>query len=118
MKIKRSSWCYKLSTFDGRERRNDNLCRFFWRLVGNVFFVCVLGGAVVSLSVIFYLSPMAIPVLIILAFLFFSVFCSYWVIYYLRKVLGKPPEMPFGDVVSEFFKAKKRKFCPLIEYVE
>jgi len=113
MKVKRSSWCSKISNFGVYRRVNDNLCKFFWRIVGKVLLV---------LAVIFYVALIgyywAIPILIVVIFIMSAILVPYFAIYYLREFLGKSPEMPFGEVTVEYLKAKKHKYCPTIEYID
>ena len=117
MEIKRSSWHYKIGNF-GRdfERSNDNLCRYFWRLVGKLI---LLLAATVILSVLgytFFTSGVVILTTILSVFILSVIILPVWAIYFIRKRFGKSPEMPYGNIVTEYLAAKKRKVCPLIVY--
>ncbi len=49
MKIKRTSWHFKISNLlVDFEHHNDNLCRYFWRLVGTLFLLGCMSIAIAS----------------------------------------------------------------------
>ena len=66
----------------------------------------------------FFTSPQIISNTILLVFLCSCIFLPILVIWYIREKFGKSPEMPHGNIIAEYLKAKKRKVCPLIEYVD
>jgi len=47
-----------------------------------------------------------------------SVILPGWAIYFVRKKCGRPPVMPGENIIFEYIKAKKRKICPLIKYID
>ena len=121
MKIKRSSWHYKISNLGSDfERSNDNLCRYFWRGAGKL--ALLLAAAIV----VCFLVPFAIynwftDDFVISNTIMFFFICSVFIlpplaIHFLRKRFG-PPEMPYENIVIAKISATKRKVCPLIEYV-
>jgi hypothetical protein len=119
MKVKRKSWHYKISNFgDSFEKSNDNLCRYFWRLIGKCALVVfgTLGG--IFLTIAFFASPYWISVTIIVLWVCSSVILPVLAVWFLREKLGKSPEMPYGNLVVEYMKAKKEKVCPIIEYTD
>jgi len=120
MKVKRSSWHYKASNFGngGFENRNDNLCWYFWRLIFKVVVGVAFTIVICMMLYAYFTSPLLIPHTILLLF-FVAIFAvPIAVIYLIRKKFGKSPEMPYGNIVAEYIKAKKNKVCPLIEYVD
>ena len=117
MKIKRSSWHYKISNLGRFEKRNDNLCRYFWRLVFKVAVALVLTGYFCGILYLYLMSGFTIPIAIGTIFVVSCFALPPLAIYFLRKKLGKSPELPYGNIVSAYVSAKKRKVCPLIEYV-
>ena len=127
MKIKRTSWHYKISTFwadSGREEKwDDNLCRYFWGVVGVLFvsflYLCFFGILIRAVGFIihdYFTSPFFISITIMIAFILSSMIFPILAIYYLREKIGKPLEIPKANLLFEYLKAKKEKVCPLIEY--
>ena len=118
MKIKRSSWHYKISCFGSCWNKDDNLCIYFWRLVGKVMLVFFWVIIVCALIIVYFSIPQWILVTIVLIWLFSSIIIPYLTIHYLRDKVGKPIEIPGESIMVEYLKAKKRKICPLIEYID
>ena len=122
MKIKRSSWHYKISNMSDPERSDDNLCCYFWRLVGRLFLFFV-AAAFVGFFIGLFINNMFMTGFVISNTIMLFFICSIFVfpilaIHFLRKKLNKSPEMPYGNIVIEYLDAKvKKKVCPLIEYV-
>ena len=122
MKIKRSSWHYKISNLGSDfERSNDNLCRYFWRgfgklalLLAAVIVICALVPYGIYL---WFIDNFVISNTIMLFFIFSIFILPILAIDFLRKNLHKSPEMPYGNIVSAYLSAKKEKVCPLIKYV-
>jgi len=117
MKVKRSSWHYKISNFGGFENCNDNLCVYFWRTVFKIVVGVLLAVLVGTVLYAYLTSPFILSITILILFLVSCVALPVLAICYLRKKLGKPPEMPYGNIVVEYVKAKKNKICPFIEYI-
>ena len=125
MKIKRSSWHYKISNLSNDpERDDDNLCQYFWRLVGRFigFFtigalLCLFIYGLYCLTHDLFMTGFWISNTIMLFFICFVFAFPILAIHFLRKMLGKSPEMPYGNIVSAYASARKRKLCPLIKYV-
>lgn len=120
MKIKRSSWHYKVSKFwEVFERDNDNLCRYFWRIVGKLFVLCFVCFALVLCLYGYFTDPQIVSNTIMLLFVISSFIIPILAIWYLRKKVGKPiGAFKEDNIFIEYVKAKKRKICPLIEYVD
>jgi len=114
MKIKRTSLICKIA----RTRYQDNLCRFFWRLVGHVFCVVFIAGVSAFLIYSWIVHPQAIFLLFIILFFVGFIVLPPLAIKCLRAILRKSPELPYENIVFEYLKAKKQKVCPLIEYVD
>ncbi len=116
MKIKRTSWHYKIRNFRRAEKSSDNLCNYFWSLVGNLF----LGFAVMMIPVIFIgllctSSEFAIALSICL-YLAANILLPVFAIAFFRNKFGLNTEAPGENIVKEFIKAKKNKLCPMIDY--
>ena len=118
MEIKRSSWHYKISNLGSDfERRNDNLCFYFWRGVGKLILLSA-GITGISFFMYVYFTSATLIANTIMVIFVCSVFAlPPLAIYLIRKKFGKSPEMPYGNIVVEYIAAKKRKICPLIEYI-
>ena len=118
MEIKRSSWHYKISNLGSDlERTDDNLCRYFWRLVGKVTLLLAVMIIVGFMFYAFFTSGVVIFTTILLLFLLSCCILPPLAIYFIRKRFGKSPEMPYGNIVSAYLAAKKEKVCPLIKYI-
>ena len=120
MKVKRSSWHYKVNYFgsDWGERKHDNLCAYFWRTVGRIFVAAFFVSIFSLLGYAFFTSGFMMPTIIMVLFILSAIFVPQIAINLLRKKLGKSPEMPYGNIVVEYMRARKQKMCPLIEYVD
>lgn len=118
MKIRRSSWHCKISNLGSDfDKHNDNLCRYFWRLVFKLTVALVLTSYVCALLYLYLTSDFIISHTIMVLFVASCLALPPLAIHFLRKKLGKSPETPYGNIVSAYVSAKKRKVCPLIEYV-
>lgn len=118
MKIKRTSWHYKISNLlTTYEKDYDNLCIYFWRLVGT----CALSLFGISLICVllyeYFTSHIWISNTIFILWLLLSIVLPLLIIRFLRKKVGKLPKASFENIVLEYIKAKKEKVCPIIEYV-
>ena len=119
MIIKRNSWHYKISNLlPSFEVYNDNLCLYFWRVIGTcaLLLCCVLF--LCFLFYIYFTNPIWIACTIAILFVMLSVILPGWAIYFVRKKCGRPPVMPGENIIFEYIKAKKRKICPLIKYID
>lgn len=118
MKIKRSSWHSKISNLGNDwERANDNLCCYFWRLVGKSALIFVTTFLICFLIYEYFTSNQLILHTMILLWLGFTFALPPLAIWSIRKKLNKSPEMPYENIVVEYMATKKRKICPLIEYI-
>jgi len=117
MKVKRSSWHYKISNFGGFENCNDNLCVYFWRTVFKIIVGVLLVVFVGSILYAYFTSLFILSTTILILFLVSCVVLPVLAIHYLRKKLGKSLEMPYGNIFVGYVKAKKNKICPFIEYI-
>lgn len=122
MQIKRSAWHSKISNL-GKDyhKSNDNLCIYFWRFVLRC--ICLLVGIPIAIFAMWLLicsyfsNPMWPAWTILLLFFYSLVLFPALAICFVRGRLGKSPEMPYGNIVTEYIKAKKEKICPIIEYI-
>lgn len=117
MQIKRSSWHYKISNLGSFERGNDNLCCYFWRLVGKSALIFVVTFFICFLIYLYFTDDQILLNTIVLVWISLTFALPSLAIYLIRKKLGKSPEMPYGNIVVEYVAAKKRKVCPLIKYI-
>ncbi len=126
MKIKRTSWHYRIIDFwadCGRgERRGDNLCIYFWRFMNGLFFsfislgfIGVIVGAISYLMHSYFTSPFFMSITVMIVFLLSSIIFPMLAILYFRKKVGII-EIPKSNLLFAYLKAKKEKVCPLIEY--
>lgn len=130
MKVKRNSWHYKISNW-GRDKceidyTNDNLCAYFWRLVGKVLLTLFFIHIIIMLLYLFAISGVIIESMIIVLWILSTIFIPPIAIFFIRKKLGKSPEspespeipgIPGSNILISYIKAKKEKVCPFIEYV-
>jgi hypothetical protein len=117
MDIKRTSWHCKISNLGSDfERWDDNLCRYFWRLVGKS--PLLLAAMIILCAGLYgyFTSDLLIANTIMILFLLSCFILPVLVIVLIRRKLGKSPEMPYENIVAEYLSAKKRKVCPLIKY--
>ena len=119
MKIKRSSWHCKISNL-GRnfERINDNLCCYFWRLVGKLALIFVATILICFLGYSYFTDDFLVYNTALLLFGLSLIVFPPLAIYLIRKKLGRYPKMPYENIVAQHITAKKRKICPLIKYVQ
>lgn len=118
MKIKRSSWHSRISNLgNDYERANDNLCCYFWRFVGKLALIFVTTVIICVLIYFYFTDDFLVSNTIMLFLLVSSGALPSLAIHFIRRKLGKSPEMPYGNIVVEYIAAKKRKVCPLIEYI-
>ena len=120
MKVKRTAWHYKISNLGtGFERSSDNLCRYFWRLITKSLTIIIsIPLAILAIGFAIYSVVSDPPALIVFLFFISSAMFPGLAVWFMRKKLGKSPEMPYGNIVTEYIKAKKEKVCPLIVYIE
>ena len=123
VKVKRSSWHYKISHVgDTIESGIDNLCFYFWRLVWKL--ILVLSAIIIVPSMCYIViytyitSHFIISNSIMMIFIISCATLPPVVIYFIRIKIGEPLKTQGENIVFEFIKAKKNKICPLIEYVD
>ena len=119
MKVKRTAWHYKVRHF-GRDfvPYNDNLCRYFWGVVGTLGLASFVGFCLIGFMYMYLTNVFVVSTTIMIIFVLSSFILPLLTIHCLRKKFGKSPEMPYGNIFIEYMRAKKRKVCPLIEYVD
>jgi len=119
MNIKRTSWHYKISMFGEHfEGCNDNLCYYFWRVVGKVAFTAFILFVIGMFCFVYFTSPFIIANTIMIAFLLSVIILPICAVLGLRHIFGKPPEIPNENIIIEYIKAKKHDYCPLINYID
>jgi len=115
MKVSRKSWHYKISNFGSYyEKSYDSLCNYFWRLVSKVLLGIILTVFCSAILWSYFTSPIFIAITILILSLISCIVLPIIAIAYLRDKL---PEIPYENIFIEYIKAKKRKLCPFIEYV-
>ncbi|KKN08873.1 hypothetical protein LCGC14_1052430, partial [marine sediment metagenome] len=90
----------------------------FGRFVFKCIFVFICVLAVSAIGYLFYTDFWFRFAWAVVLYIVFSGFVSWLAVYLLRNKLGKSPEIPGGNILIEYLKAKKAKICPLIEYVD
>jgi len=119
MKIKRSSWHYKISNLGNPlENNTDNLCWYFWRAVFKMAYLIGILIFLIFLVHFWLINSQLISNTIMLFFIVSCIAVPFFAIRYLRRILGKSLEIPHGNIVTEYMRARKNKICPLIEYVD
>lgn len=120
MKVKRGSWHYRISKLGSYESSKDNLCVYFWAVIIKIALMIFIPSTLIFIGYFFFTDPMWVSNLILLTFIFSAIGLPPLTIYLIRKKLldGESPEMPYGNIVVEYIKAKKAKICPLIEYTD
>lgn len=126
MKVKRSSWHYKLTSFIWRnlEYRGNNLCKYFWMMAWSLTIVCVIILFISGYSYMIYDtifkdgSTWAIFRICIILFVLSLLITPCIAISYFRKFVGKDiiVTVKVPNILSEFIKAKKDKYCPMIDF--
>ena len=124
MKVNRSSWHYQLNEAiqGGMQHSRQNLCRYFWTTIGSIgmvlFVTALLSGLLFCVGMAVYefctapasnrvmisylVSMLALPALSVKLFRYYA---------------GTNTAIETPNFWIEFAKAKKNKFCPLIEFV-
>lgn len=123
MKVKRSSWHYRLTTkfSDDIEFYGRNLCRYFWRVVGSLcilFFGLLCLAALVLLASVWFLDPFWASNTIVAGFILLAVFLPLLAISLLRWKFGIVRGPQPSPLIVEYLKAKKQKICPEIEFID
>jgi len=95
MKINRQSWHYKFMMNFWRAEEPSNLCQYFWRLIGYILITPIFA----------VFLPVAL-----LMFQFIYLYEKFGEWYYHCR--------PDDYAIVSFFKSKKIKACPLIEYYD
>lgn len=133
MKIKTSSWHYRLWKFGRENWRSEpkNLCQYFWHLaLIKILFplaaVLMALAGIVSLAIWIWGNPMTTALIIAGAAVAVGLVVA--MVLGIRKLVekqdakegarraGEIPEKEPG-VTRQFLAARKRKLCPLIEVV-
>ncbi len=124
MRIKKSSWHYKLNML-GDHTQSKTLCTYFWcsifKILGLTFIFSFASLILYSIGMTTYdywTSLFFGMITVILLFILFSACLPSLVIHFLRKISKKPLETQCSNIAMEYIKAKKRKVCPIIEYVD
>ena len=141
MEINRKSWHYRMNCYmdgEGSVRKWDNLCSYFWKTVFNVILKIVMWGLLTGVGIValfvFYtmggdvvskfidLSDYAMINVVIInmitgLMLFAAVIACVVVLMLSIFVLPKAIKDSTSDnLVTQYIKAKKQKYCPRIEF--
>ena len=123
MEIKRSSLHYKFSNFGAPEKYNDNLCKYCNRIIFNIFLLIFICFTIFIVSYSYFTDPQVISTTIMILFVICSIVLPILTIYFIREKNGGPI-LAIGkgtlkdNIFIEYLKAKKRKICPLIKYID
>ena len=127
--ISKSSWHYRFNNWcdDNHypEYRCKNLCSYFWYSVKNLLCGTLFGAAIlfVACIVIYNLAIAQAHIHIVVWSLVAAIVLPIVAIWLLRKYIGStemptPPRVSSTySLISEYTKAKKDKYCPLINFV-
>ena len=119
MKINRKSWHYKVSHWgEHREKWNDTLCGYFWRVVLKLAVVAIAITFVAAFTYTIFTSPFVISALIAISSIAASIILPIVAVVGIRKLLGKSPSSPYENIFISYVKARKDKLCPFIDYVD
>jgi hypothetical protein len=119
LKIKKSSWHYKIRNFGNDWTiENDTLCRYFWAFIFKCIMIIVGTGFFVSIVYAFFDSPFTAAITIMSLFIISIFGVPILFITWMRRKYGQPIELPKEHLVLKYIKAKKHKICPLIEYID
>lgn len=124
MIVNTNSWHFKLN---GRwwgiwEHDSSNLCKYFWETVLSVLITALIVSVICFVigmwgyliwNVPFYNKIMGV---IIIAWFFSIVFVPIFAIKGFRKLVGEDVAIPIPSLFAEYVKAKKNKYCPIIEF--
>jgi len=131
MKIKKSSWHSKVRNF-GKDwkYRNDSLCFYFWSVVLKLMLSAAAITWICFVAYMWFTEPDWIANTILLVGILLAISLPPITVLFFRRWTGKPCLYPifkpgrvidtmdsFWYVVIGFLKAKKRKICPMIEYI-
>ncbi len=134
--LKKYSWIYKVAYGKKSTRINDdNLCRFFWKFVGNLlrkltmYYVFSLLFGFLGLVIFLpcweiYKTSSSIPSSVYVNVLYNlgKVICfmlGFIAIIFLLiagKKIWKKSELRF--VIKTYYRAKKQKYCPRVHFIE
>lgn len=117
MEIKRSSWHCRFNNFCRGGGYNDSLCSYFWRFIGKCVVILTMLAVFLMFAYSFIISPFVLLHTAVLLFIVSCIAMPIIAIHYLRKIFKKT-NIPSGNFIKEYIKAKKRKICPLITYID
>lgn len=114
MKIRKSSWHYKIVEMTSDGNVPANLCGYFWRLVLGLVAIASLLGMLGFIGWLTYEKwPWSIIAIGVTVLVFGSIM---WAFGLCSHLPNRPSSEP--GLFRQWLKAKKDKVCPLIEYVE
>ena len=89
----------------------------FWRGVGKLALLLAATVIICFLIYEYLTSDFLIPITIMVLFVCSAFTLPPLAIHFIRIKLGRPLKMPYENIVVEYMAARKRKVCPLIEYI-
>lgn len=115
MIINKTSWHYRLNRDLNGSYYPTNLCSYFWVTIGSLLKCLV--GIIACCFFIGCIIWVAVKFPIIVGFVISSILIPTTAIYYFQKIFPtEKTEVHAPSFVVEYFKAKKNKYCPTIEY--
>lgn len=123
--VNTNSWHYKLvDTMLTNSSPKENLCGYFWQIVGSILIVL---ASIFSFLFILHLPGLVLMsvgavavsywLILVIGIVFWAVFIGGMVLYNLYK---NHRDITYNDgkenIVVSWFKAKKSKICPIIEF--
>lgn len=121
MKISTKSWHFRYNYWLDGFVVADNLCQYFWKTIGNVLLAAIIFLVVVTLIIVACHKAIVDPWgFAIFLCLLGCIICPIVAIELLRAVF--PPEKSAtikpDNILGEYCKAFKGKYCPRIEYID
>ena len=124
MIVNTDSWHFKLNKqFWGLiVCKDSNLCRYFWMTAFVVLLATMLLSMWIGMLTIVVLVVWSTPfhermiAAIVVLWCLGTPLCSFLAIKGFRKLIGTNTSIPTPSLLSEYIKAKKNKYCPIIEF--
>jgi len=117
--IKRTSWHYRLNNrmeVGNIEYYSKNFCTYFWLTVCDTLLISFFTLAVLTLfGVLVYLLITDIPFAILFTLFAAGIVFPATAIHYFRKIFPNTT-IPTPNLIKEYIKAKKEKYCPMITF--
>jgi|SRR6478609_10523061 len=113
MEIKKSSWHYKIVDAFSEYSPPDNLCNYFWRLVGSIVLSLIVGA--ILLGILFCMTVAIIYRMDALMQVGLVIWTGIALLL-LFSILDKIKARRTPSLLSTYWKAFKGKYCPKITF--